>query len=190
MIETFIKGCRDIDNFSPEFVAAFDVVMPAWLKIFVPAYEECKRRNVNLFKICNVIDRWSDSERFDSGDFSYIISERSGVREMAYNHDGGKFGCFDWIELMRAKYPHLYSHYTPEYKPEIMEVQDFTHYRNYMTRLFNQHAPYDYIANQVRDYFRELTSDSDVLFSLGDRNYIALDDLGQKAAQYDYYLRH
>lgn len=178
---SFIKGCEAEKKLSPEWIEAFEDVMPKWLEIHVSAYNACKKRGVPFFEIANYIDFRQEIERFDEGGFSYILWEDSrSIPVMTFDHEGSGFGTFWWEDLIRCEYPHLYDHYTPNYLRTSVEMGDFGHYRSYFTRVCNRREPFNFIANKVRDYFRMLTGDPDVLFSLGDQSYIALDDAGKR----------
>lgn len=187
MAYTFIKGSEAASKLSPEFMNAFDDVMPKWLDLCVPAYEACKKRGVSFFEISNYIDDWSKTEKFTENGFSYILWDMDGViRRMSF--DGrGKWGAWNWNDILSCEYPNLYDNYTPKYVRTATELTDHMYYSWYIWRYMNGKEPYNYVANQVRDYFRMLTGDPDVLFSLGRTSYIALDDKGrQYGIQYRY----
>jgi len=178
---TFIKGSEAENKLSPEWMEAFDNIMPKWLELHVPAYNACKKRGISFFEIANYIDFRKDIERFDEDGFSYILwKDTRPIPVMAFDSEGNGFGTYEWEDMIRCEYPHLYDKYTPDYVKTSVEMGDFRHYHWYFTRVFNQQEPYDFIANKVRDYFRMLTDDPDVLFSLGTWSYIALNDSGRR----------
>lgn len=178
---SFIKGSEAESKLSPEWKEAFDVVMPKWLELHVPAYNACKKRGIPFFEIANCIDFREEIQRFDEDGFSYILWEEDNhlIPTLTFDSKGKGYGTHDWLSMMHYEYPHLYDNYTPGYKKTSVEMGDFGQYHYYFSRVFNRHKPYDFIANKVRDYFRLLTDDPDVLFSLGNRSYIALDDRGR-----------
>lgn len=178
---SFIKGCEAESKLSVEWKEAFDNIMPKWLELHIPAYNACKKRGVPLFIVANYIDYRKDIIRFNEDGFSYILWENAhSIPVMAFDSEGAGFGTHDWEESIRCEFPHLYDYYKPDYIKTSMELGDFGQYHWYFTRVCNQREPYDFIANKVRDYFRMLTNDPDVLFSLGSHSYIALDDSGRR----------
>lgn len=184
---TFVKGSKAAETLSPEWMDAFDDIMPKWLELCVPAYNVCKKKGVPFFEISNYIDDWSKPEKFEEDGFSFILWRNSDcIPKMSF--DGrGKWGAWDWHTLLRCEYPHLYDNYTPEYKRTATKMTDFSAYNWYFWRYMNGREPYNYIAIRVRDYFRMLTNDPEVLFSLGHTSYIAFDEVGRKYGdQYRY----
>lgn len=183
---SFIKESEIADKLTPEFVDAFDDIMPQWLGVLIPAYEECKKQGACLFDVANVIDDWSDSKHFESNGFSYILSERSGYKTMSYDAHGD-YNHLSWLQYLRFKYHTLYTNNIKHaYQSTSKEITDFMHYHWYTTRTFNKHAPYNFIAERIKEYFQKITNDPDVIFSFGNECYIALNDDGEKYVRNSY----
>ncbi|MDE7436888.1 MAG: hypothetical protein K2M93_00235 [Muribaculaceae bacterium] len=177
---TFIKNSEAAKDLSPEWMDAFDDIMPKWLELCVPAYNACKKRGVSFFEVSNYIDDWSNPEKFDEDGFSYILWRKPNCITKISFDGHGKWGAWDWKTLMRCEYPNLYDNYTPEYMRTATKLSDFGVYNCYFWRYMNRREPYNYVALKVRDYFRILTNDTEVLFSLGRKSYIAFDEAGRK----------
>lgn len=182
---SFVRGSEAADKLTNEWMNAFDHIMPDWLSSFIPAYNLCKERDVDFFEISSIIDHWSNPARIEDNGINYLLwKEKSGISYMSYDGDGAVRGAFDWWDLMRCRYPHLYDGFTPGYNKVSKELNDWSNYLPYFSRHQNMREPYDYIATQVRDYFRELTDDPNVTFSIGQRSYIALNDKGLQYAKW------
>lgn len=180
---TFIRGSEASKKLSPEWMEAFEKVMPMWLELYLPAYTVCKERGVSFFEIANVIDEWSDNEKFEKDGVSYISWNRQNdIKTMAFDGNRGN-GYVGWESMMDSEYPDLYDNYAPDYKRDIVRMSDFGTYHWYFWRYMNTKPPYDYVANSVREYFRTLTNDPYVIFSLGHNSYIAYDEKGLNYAK-------
>lgn len=179
---TFIRGCAAAKKLSPEWMKAFDKIMPMWLERYLQAYTVCKERGVSFFEIANVIDEWSENEKFEKDGFSYISWNRpNDIKTMAFDGHRGN-GHVDWRSMMDFEYPNLYDNYDPDYKRTGVRLSDFGTYHWYFWRYMNTKSPYDYVANRVREYFRLLTNDPKVIFSLGFNSYITFDEKGLRYA--------
>lgn len=184
MIETnfsFIRGSEAAKKLTPEWMDAFDNIMPQWLKLLVPAYNTCKKRNVSFFQVSNVIDEWSKPAKIEEDGFSYLLWDKpEEVSRMSFDGNGSSWGTWEWRSLLEFRYPHLYEEYNPEYVRVGTELSDFATYHYYFSRYMNCREPYNFIADRVDEYFKELTGDPDVYFSLGGTCYFALDAKGRK----------
>lgn len=178
---SFIKGSEASKKLSPEWMEAFDSIMPEWLKVLVPAYNTCKERGVSFFEVANVIDTWSHPERFKEDGFSYQLWNRPGeCPRMAFDGTASGWGAWDWKDLMRCRYHRLYDGYNPDYIRIGVELSDWEAYYCYFSRYMNCREPYNFVADRVNEYFKELTGDPDVCFSLDGTSYFALDDAGRR----------
>lgn len=182
---SFIKGSEAAKKLTAEWMDAFDKVMPEWLMLLVPAYNICKKRDVSFFEVANVIDTWSNPERFEKDGFSYLLWNKPGeVKRMSFDSNGSGWGTWDWRSLLEFRYPHLYDGYNPDYVRKMTEIGDFSLYHNYFSRYLNCREPYNFVADRVREYFKELTGDPEVYFSLGGTCYFALDEAGRKYGEH------
>lgn len=178
---SFIRGSEASNKLTQEWMDAFDDIMPQWLELLIPAYNTCKKRGVSFFRVSNVIDEWSNPERFDEEGFSYLLWRKPGeVVRMSFDCHGPGWGTWDWRSLMEFRFPHLYDGYTPDYVRKMTEIGDFSLYHNYFSRYMNCREPYNFVADRVMEYFKELTGDPDVCFSLGGTSYFTLDDAGRR----------
>lgn len=184
-IFTFIKGSEAAKKLTPEWMDAFDDIMPQWLEFLVPAYNVCKKRGVSFFRVSNVIDEWSKPEIFEEDGFSYLLWDKPGeVKRMSFNANGDGWGMWDWRSLLEFRFPHLYDGYSPDYFRKMTEMGDFSAYQNYFSRYMNCRAPYNYVADKVDECFKVLTCDQEVYFSLGGTCYFALDEAGRKYGEH------
>ncbi|MDE7346785.1 MAG: hypothetical protein K2N48_08620, partial [Muribaculaceae bacterium] len=137
---SFIRGSEASKKLSPEWMEAFDKIMPEWLGLLVPAYNVCKERGASFFEVANVIDTWSNPERFDVDGFSYQLWNKSWPGECprrAFDGAAPGWGAWDWKDLMRCRYPHLYDGYNPDYKRIGVEMSDWATYHYYFSRYMN-----------------------------------------------------
>lgn len=177
---TFIRGSEAADKLTPEWMNAFDNVMPEWLELLIPAYNTCKKYGVSFFRVSNVIDEWSGPKKITEDGFSYLLWDKDGqISRMSFDANGSGWGTFDWQTLLKLRYPHLYDGYSPDYKRKMNEISDFSAYHYYFSRYTNNRHPYNYVADQVCDYFKKLTGDPNVEFSLGGTSYFTLDNVGK-----------
>lgn len=132
-----------------------------------------------------MIDDWSKPEKFDEDGYSYLLYKRPGeTARMSFDAKGDGWGTWDWRSLMEFRHPYMYDDYNPEYFRKMTEMGDFSTYHNYFSRYMNCRPPYNFIADRVNEYFKELTGDPEVYFSLGGTCYFALDAPGRKYGEH------
>ena len=148
-----------------EFASAFTNFMPKWLESLVPFYEAAKRNDIELFRLNRVMDLRKDpSALITYNGIIYHVSKIPGYfTSMAVSSDYEDETPGNW----RNEFKKVFD------EPEnINNIWNFCAYNSYTSRISNTKAPYDVVANDARDYFRQLTGDPDVVFSFSYSSFI------------------
>ena len=150
---------------TPQFANAFQAFMPKWLESLVPFYEAAKRNGIELVGLNRVLDFSKDPATLltDNG-IVYHVSKIPGYfKYMAVSSDYEGETPGNW----RYEFKKVFD------EPEnINNIWNFCAYNSYTSRISNTKAPYDVVANDVRDCFRQITGDPNVVFSFSNSSYI------------------
>ncbi len=152
---------------TPQFASAFEVFMPQWLESLVPFYEAAKRNGIELVGLNRVLDfSKNPAARLTDNGILYQVNRTPGYcTSMAVSADFEGETPGNWRHELRKVFD----------EPEnINNIWNFCAYNSYTSRISNTKAPYDVLANDVRDYFRQITGDPNVVFSFSNSSYICL----------------
>ncbi len=152
---------------TPEFASAFTNFMPKWLESLVPFYEAAKRNGFELVGLNRVLDFSKDPATLltDNGIVYHVCKIPGYCSSMAVSADFEGEAPGNWRYEFRKVFD----------EPEnINNIWNFCAYNSYTSRLSNTKTPYDVLANDVRDYFRQITGDSNVVFSFSNSSFICL----------------
>ncbi|MDE6033195.1 MAG: hypothetical protein K2G15_04455 [Muribaculaceae bacterium] len=107
---SFIRGSEAAKKLSPEWMNAFDKVMPEWLSLLVPAYKVCKKRGVSFFRVSNVIDEWSKPEKFEEDGYSYLLWNKPGeILRMSFDAKGDGEQISAYSNITALDFDHINS---------------------------------------------------------------------------------
>ena len=164
---------------TPEFANAFQTFMPQWVESLLPYYHVAKRNNAELFGLSRVLDFNAGPANIieDNGVLYHISNIPGHFISMAVSADYDKETPDNWHNDFKFDEPN-----------HTNNVWNFVAYNSYMSRISNSKAPYDEVANAVNDYFRQLTGDPKVFFSLSFSSYICLTDRAKRYVMEHYYL--
>lgn len=164
---------------TPEFATAFTNFMPQWLESLVPYYEAARRNGIELVGLNRVLDSSKDpAAKLMDNNIMYHVSGIPGYcTSMAVSADFEGEVPGNW----RCEFRKVFN------EPEnINNIWNFCAYNHYTSRISNTKAPYDVLANDVRDYFILITGDPDVVFSFSHSSYICLSKRAERLVMANY----
>ena len=167
---TFIKELPGIEKVRPEFVEALDRHFFEWVEMHLPFYEEMKRREADVFECTNIGKMGEDgAERYEQGGhhywFNYTPLYKRTLALDGFNH----YEELNWRSTFWLKHP--------EFHGSIWEnMTDNWFFSCYMTKYYKKEDRFRIIQNRMKDYFRYLTNDPDILFSAGGNTFIGYDE--------------
>ena len=161
-----LQKLKDDKRIFLDYIVALEGFLPSWLKSLVPHYQEAKRKNVELLALSNFLCLGTPATLYENNGIGYYLlkNEALGGMELAFNSDY-KYQKVGWNECFERDYPELF-------RDEGLRSNYFIGINSYMSRLSNREEPYNLIAKQVDEYFKEITGDSNVGFSLGYDSFI------------------
>lgn len=152
----------------PGYVDALENFLPKWLDSLLPYYREGKEKNVDVVAFANVVQLGNsiDYTFYSSNGVDYCYNENKAWGVKILEFDGRvKSTITNWRELFLMKFPH-YNDYRNR------SVYDFA----YFMRIANKKPENNIIADRCEQYFRQLTGDPNVQFSLSDTSAIIFKD--------------
>ena len=165
---------RLAERLSPAFIEQFEEFMPLWVRSIVAYYKEAIKQKVDLLELSNYIPiPGAPFELYEKDGIGYyLLTDSRGMRTLAFNCDHHYIKC-NWSECFLESYPEYdsYSH---------RSIEDWIAYYRYMGRLHNTKEEYSSIAKWADNYFKELTGDNNVVFSLSDTTMLYFSPIGRK----------
>ena len=175
---TFIKDLELANRLTPDFADAFEEFVPVWLQHLIPFYQEAKSKGDDILELVNYKPMGAECELYESNGIGYYRHKSSGLSMLGFNSDY-KYQRVNWYECFRNFRPDVD-------EDETKRICNFSIYNAYFSRIFNTKPPYNELAKRVDAYFKTITGDSEVGFSLGRTSYIYFNKKGK-----DYiYLHH
>ena len=175
---TFIRDIELANRLTPDFVEAFEQFVPIWINHLLPFYQEAKSNGDDILELTNYKPMGAECELYESNGIGYHRAKSSGLSILGFNSDY-KYQRVNWYECFR--------NYRPDVdEDETKRTHNFLYYNAYFSRIFNMKPPYNELAKRIDTYFKDITGDSAVGFSLGNTSYIYFNKKGE-----DYiYLHH
>lgn len=163
---TFIQDLPGIEKVNPLFMVALEESLFKWTESMLPYYHEMKERNADVFICENVTafgNDWGECYekdgihyRFDNTPLwgkTLSLNSQGGYRELNWR------GCF-WNEF-------------PEFHGVNMNHFEDNHFFHwYFYRYHKKDSKYNIVTDRLRDYFKQLTGDSDIVFDVGWKSFI------------------
>lgn len=176
---TFIKGLELANRLTPDFADAFEIFFPIWLQNLIPFYQEAKSKGDDILELVNIMPMGAECELYEKDGVGYYRHKSSGLSMLGFNSDY-KYQRVGWRECLRQLNPKL------ENEDPVDRAINFVFYDSYMSRISNTKPPYNELAKRIDAYFKTITGNSTVGFSLGYTSYIYFNKKGE-----DYiYLHH
>ncbi len=161
---TFIKDLPEASKMTTWFANALEAFLPEWLESLVPYYLEAKNRDCDLFHLVNYKPMGAPCELYEKDGIGYYLSNRT----LAFNSDHHYVKC-GWEECFRVAHP--------DYDKTSSENScNSSATYNIMFRYFNRKPPYDILTTRCSDYFKTVTNDPEVCFSLSNTSYICMSE--------------
>ncbi len=168
---TVEKGLAE--QLSPAFREKFEEFMPLWVRSIVPYYKEAIEQKVDLLQLSNYLPvPGAPFELYEKDGIGYyLLTDSRGMRTLAFNCNHHYIKC-NWRECFLESYPEYdsYSH---------RSIEDWIAYYRYMGRIHNTEEEYCCIAQWADNYFKELTGDNNVVFSLSDTTMLYFSPIGR-----------
>lgn len=169
MITTFVKDLPCKDKIRPEYLTALDSFLSEWIASMLPYYEEFKRREADVFEGVNVTTcgkDWAECYEKDGIHFRY---DETPLWGKTLSLDGGAgYTELTWRSCFWKRYPEFDGSKVENFMEDI--------YLNwYFQRHYDKEAKYFIVVDRIRDYFRELTGDPDIVFDVGWKSFIYKD---------------
>ena len=174
----FIRDLELTDRLTLDFVDAFEEFVPIWINHLLPFYQEAKSKGDDILELVNIKPMGAVCELYEKDGVGYYRHQSCGLSILGFNSDY-KYQPVNWYECFKSFRPDVD-------EDETKRVCNFGIYNAYFSRIFNMKPPYNGLAKRVNDYFKTITGDSTVGFSLGYTSYIYFNKKGK-----DYiYLYH
>lgn len=167
--ETFVKDLTGIEKVRSEYAQALDSFLYEWAESMLPFYEEFKRRDANVFECLNISTFGKDhAECYERDSIHYRFSETPlWGRTLSLD---GKSG---YMELSCL---YCFWNKYPQYHPSKIEnIGEELFFNWYFHRYIGKTPKYFIVTDRLRDYFRYLTQDEDIVFDVGWNSFIYYD---------------
>lgn len=169
---------NNINNLTPIFREAIEEFIPEWLESLLPYYQEAKQNSDDILELSNVIS--SEGVHYEKNGIFYCRHKNEkGLSMLAFDSLKG-YRKVNWRECLIEKHPDF------DMEPDAARgkfcelTKNALYFDNYVWRLFNRKPPYDELYNKVDAYFKQLTGDSGVGFSLSSISMIYFNPQAQK----------
>lgn len=178
----FIKDLEWADKLTPTFRDNLEDFLPRWLESLIPYYKEGKEKGVDIFHVVNFGPNGceKDGDMYEHNGIAYYYHKYPGQpSELGFNSKVEYRPC-NWLECFCKEYG---------YNTASSENLDNSRwYDCYMWRLYNTKPDYSIVADRADTYFKEITGDPNVCFSLSSTSLIYYDSTLKRFV--DDYYRH
>ena len=134
----------------------------------VPFYEEMKRKNADVFECQNCSTFGKDwAECYEKDGHHYRYSENTCFKKCLSLDGSSRYEELNWRSLFRDKFT--------EYHGSIIEnwLTKDTHFLHwYMHRYYKKEPKYNTVQDRMKEYFRYLTQDPEIIFDAGWHTFI------------------
>lgn len=169
---TYIKDLPVIQNIDPQFVDNLDNHFFNYVEMHLPFYQEMKRRGADVFKCQNISKMGEDgAERYEYDGHNYWFMETPlwGITLALDGHN--HYEDLQWKSIFWDKYP--------QYDESIWDnnwKDKNTHFFHwYMQRYYKKDPKYNVVQDRMKEYFRYLTQDPEIVFDVGWDTFIYWD---------------
>lgn len=163
---TFIKDLPQINELNPQHTEDFEKFLYDWVERWVPVYEEMKRKNADVFEFKNHTSKWIDrGEVYENNGLQFIFDPECPLwgRLLSFSYDTG-LNC-NWRNCFWNEYPQYHGSNWKNWRENYF-------YTWYFLRYYKKDAKYNLVQDRVKEYFRFLTKDPEIIFDLGWTTYI------------------
>ena len=156
---------ENIQNLTPVFRNAVETFIPHWLNSLLPYYQEAIERNVDIMDMANVIG--TEGEHYESnGIHYYYFVNGYGLKELSLDGSNNNYTRTGFRECIIQMFPDLDVSPDPDMGKFSELFKNSMYFNHYLWRMFNRKPPYDDLNNKIDAYFKQLTGDGNVGFSL------------------------
>lgn len=182
MKEIDITDLKNLNFVDANFIDALEAFLPSWLESLVPHYEEAKIQNVELLALRNYLCLGTPPTLYEKNGFNYHLMKNEALGGMELGFESSKkYHKLNWLECFEKEHSDLLA-------GENRRVLNLSGIRSYMSRISNRKEPYDYVAKQVDEYFKQITGDPNVGFSLGNDSFIYFTEKAKNYINLHHYL--
>ena len=160
----FIRDLELANKLTPDFVDAFEDFVPIWINHLLLFYQEAKSKGDDILELVNYKPMGAECEQYEKDGVGYYRHQSCGLSMLGFNSDH-KYQPVNWYKCFRSFRPDVDA-------AETKRVCNFSIYNAYFSRIFNTKPPYNELAKRIDAYFKAITGDSTVGFSLGYTSYI------------------
>lgn len=156
----------NIEKLTPTFRDAMEKFIPGWLETLLPYYQEAKQNGDDILELANYKPMGAVCNLYTKNGISYYhFTTGNGLKILAFNSDDG-YRRVNWRECLIEQYPDF--DIDPDAKMgKFCELtKNALYFDSYAWRVFNRKPPYDDLNNKIDAYFKQLTGDDKVGFSL------------------------
>jgi hypothetical protein len=180
---TFITDLDWAQKLTPEFRDNLEIFLPKWLDSLVPYYKEGKEQSIDVLRLSNFLPNGCDTEEtmYENNGIAYYLHLGSwGLKTLGFDTTKGYRKC-NWLECYIEEHPDYDTCYSEN-------RQNFMYYNFPMSRMFNQRPKEKDLAERCDAYFKNITGDPGVGFSLSYTSMIYYNNRGKNYI--DYYCIH
>lgn len=166
MIDTFVKDLPCKDDVRADYLEAMDSFLYEWTASMIPYYEEFKRREADVFECENVTtfgEDWAECYERDGIHFRYSESPLWGW--ILSLNGGAGHKELNWRRCFWKKFPEFDGSKIENYSDERSLSWYFQRYRK-------KNPQYYIVTDRIREHFRDITGDSDIVLDVGWVSYI------------------
>lgn len=166
---TFVKDLPNINSIRSEYVDALDSFLYEWAESMLPYYEEFKRQEADVFLCENATTCGKDwAECYVQNDIYYRLDETPLWGKTLSLDGGAGYTELNWRSCFWNKHPEYDGSKIENFHEEIF-------FNWYFHRYSKKDSKYNVVTDRLRDYFRNLTGDSKVIFDVGWKSFIYSD---------------
>lgn len=166
----FITDQEWAQKLTPEFRDNLEDFLPRWLKSLIPYYQEGKEKGVDIFHLTNFGPNGCEQEgdMYEHNGIAYYYHKYPDQpSELGFNSKVGYRPC-NWLGCFCQEYG--YDTASSE------NHHNSLYYHYYMCRMYNTKPEYSIVADRADAYFKEITGDPGVCFSLSSSSLILYDE--------------
>ena len=156
---------ENIANLTPVFRNAVEAFIPQWLNSQLPYYREAIARNVDIMEMANVIG-CNGQHYVSDGVYYYYSVNGSGLKVLSLDGSNNHYTRTGFRECIIEMFPNLDVSPNPDMGKFSELFKNSIYFDYYLWRMFNRKSPYDDLNNKIDAYFKQLTGDDNVGFSL------------------------
>lgn len=166
---TFIKDLPRINTINPKYVDALDSFLFKWTESMLPYYEELKRREADVFLCENVSTFGKDwAECYDRNGIHYRFDKTPLWRSSLSLDGGAGYTEMNWRTCFWNEYPEFHG-------SKLENIHEVDFFEWYFHRYHKKNPKYNVVTDRLKEYFRQLTGDSAIVFDVGWKSFIYSD---------------